>query len=196
MWIGANYSPRFNRASAILGMNPLNWPKHIDPSYWDSETHRNVVEGSNIAAGVTAAPFLAYAAAETAPMWVPWLSQKAMPFVAKHFIAPTAAGMAWDEAQRAVTGTTTTEQVSNYLQGKGWNPMAAEFVGSLTNPGYWINFGGTGRYTRPLFNKVGLGLSEPSAYSALTPELNAMLFPRKTFRERVANAVDKTRSGV
>lgn len=195
-WIGANYSPRFNRASARLGMNPLNWPKHIDPSYWDSETHRNVVEGSNIAAGVVTAPFAAIAAAETAPTWAPWLSQKAMPFVAKHFIAPTAAGMAWDEAQRAVTGTTTTEQVSNYLQGKGWNPTAAEFVGGLTNPGYWINFGGTGQYTRPLFNKVGLGLSRPSAYSALTPELNARLFPRKTFRERVTNAVNITRSGV
>ena len=90
-------------------MNPLNWPKHIDPSYWDSETHRNVVEGNNIAAGIVTAPFAAIAAAETAPTWAPWLSQKAMPFVAKHFIAPTAAGMAWDEAQRAVTGTTTTE---------------------------------------------------------------------------------------
>lgn len=195
-WIGANYSPRFNRASARLGMNPLNWPKHIDPSYWDSETHKNVVKGGNIAAGIVTAPFAAIAAAGTAPTWAPWLSQKAMPFVAKHFIAPTAAGMAWDEAQRAVTGTTTTEEVSDYLQSKGWNPTAAEFVGGLTNPGYWINFGGTGQYTRPLFNKVGLGLSEPSAYSALTPELNARLFPKKTFRERVANAVDKTRSGV
>ena len=195
-WIGANYSPRFNAASARLGMNPLNWPKHINPSYWDSETHKNVVEGSNIAAGIVTTPFAAIAAAETAPTWAPWLSQKAMPFIAKHFIAPTAAGMTWDEVQRAVTGTTTTKWVSNYLQGKGWNPIAAEFVGGLTNPGYWINFGGTGRYTRPLFNKFGLGLSEPFAYSALTPELTAMLFPRKTFRERVANAVDKTRSGV
>lgn len=187
-WIGANYSPRFSRASAKLGMNPLNWPKHIDPSYWDSETHKNVVEGGNIAAGIVTAPFAAIAAAETAPTWAPWLSQKAMPFVAKHFIAPTAAGMAWDEAQRAVTGTTTTEQVRDYLQSKGWNPTAAEFVGGLTNPGYWINFGGTGQYTRPLFNKVGLGLSQPSAYSALTPELNAKLFPRKSLRERVANS--------
>lgn len=187
-WIGANYSPRFNRASARLGMNPLNWPKHIDPSYWDSETHKNVVEGGNIAAGIVTAPFAAIAAAETAPTWAPWLSQKAMPFVAKHFIAPTAAGMAWDEAQRAVTGTTTTEQVSDYLQSKGWNPTAAEFVGGLTNPGYWINFGGTGQYTRPLFNKVGLDLSQPSAYSTLTPELNAKLFPRKSLRERVANS--------
>lgn len=128
--------------------------------------------------------------------YAPWLSQKAMPFVAKHFIAPTTAGMAWDEAQRAVTGTTTTEEVSNYLQGKGWNPMAAEFVGGFTNPGYWINFGGTGQYTRPLFNKVGLGLSRPSAYSALTSELNAKLFPRKTFGEGVTNAVNTIRSGV
>ena len=124
------------------------------------------------------------------------MSKKAMPFVAKHFLAPAAAGMAVDEAQRALTGTTLTEQVSNYLQEKGWNPVAAEFVGGLTNPGYWVNFGGTGQYTGPLFNKIGLGLSRPSAYSALTPELDATLFPRKTFRERVTNAVNTTRSGV
>lgn len=56
-WIGANHSPRFNRAYNRMGMNPLNWPKYIPKSYWDSETHRNVVEGGNIAAGMVAAPF-------------------------------------------------------------------------------------------------------------------------------------------
>lgn len=195
-WIGANYNPRVDRASNELGMNPLNWPKHIPKSYWDSETHKNVVEGGNIAAGIVATPFAAIAATETAPIWAPWLVQRAVPFVVQNFIAPAAAGRVWDEAQKAVTGTTTTEQVSNYLQSKGWNPIVAEFVGGLTNPGYLINFAGTGQYTRPLFNKIGLGLSESSAYSALTPELNAKLFPRKTFGERVANTVDKTRSGV
>ena len=68
-WAGANYSPRFDRASAKLGVNPLNWTKYIDPSYWDSETHRNVVKGGNIAAGIVTAPFAAVAAAETAPIW-------------------------------------------------------------------------------------------------------------------------------
>jgi hypothetical protein len=32
-------------------------------------------------------------------------------------------------------------------------------VGSSTNPGYWVNFGGAGQYTKPIFNKLGLGLS-------------------------------------
>lgn len=67
-YIGANYSPRFNAASAKLGMNPLNWPKHIPASYWDSETHKNIVEGNNIAAGIVSAPFAAYAATEAAPL--------------------------------------------------------------------------------------------------------------------------------
>ena len=194
MWIGANYSPRFDAASAKLGMNPLNWPKYISDSYWDSNIHKAIHEGNNLTAGVVATPFTAALAAETAPVWAPWLSQKALPFVVKHFLAPTAAGIAWDEAQRAITGTTTTEQISNYLQKKGWNPTVSEFVGGLFNPGYWINFGGTGQYTRPLFNKIGLGVSSSSV--ALTPELSAKLFPRKTFSERVTNAVNTTRSGI
>lgn len=67
-YIGANYSPRFNAASAKLGMNPLNWPRHIPASYWDSETHKNIVEGNNLAAGIVSAPFAAYAATEAAPL--------------------------------------------------------------------------------------------------------------------------------
>ena len=187
-WIGANYSPRFDRASAKLGVNPLNWTTYIDPSYWDSETHRNVVKGGNIAAGIVTAPFAAVAAAETAPTLAPWLSQKAMPFVAKHFIAPTVAGTIWDNIQRAITGTTTTEQISNYLQGKGWNPIVSEFVGGLTNPGYWINFGGTGRYTRPLFNKIGLGLPNSSTPIELSPTIQAninALMPKSKLRTKV-----------
>lgn len=56
-WIGANHSSRFNKAYNRMGMNPLNWPKHIPKSYWNSEVHRNVVEGGNIAAGMITAPF-------------------------------------------------------------------------------------------------------------------------------------------
>lgn len=51
MFAGANYSPRFNKAYNRMGMNPLSWTKYIPKSYWDSETHKNVVEGGNIAAG-------------------------------------------------------------------------------------------------------------------------------------------------
>lgn len=59
-WIGADYSPRFNAASAKLGMNPLNWPKHIPKSYWNSDTHKAVVSGSNDAAVIITTPFALY----------------------------------------------------------------------------------------------------------------------------------------
>lgn len=78
MFIGANYSPSFNRASARLGMNPLNWPKHIPSSYWDSGTHRAIHEGSNIAAGIASSPFVAYVAAEYA---LPWLAKNVAPYL-------------------------------------------------------------------------------------------------------------------
>lgn len=194
-WIGANYSPRFNRAYNNLGMNPLKWPERAglyaggsNADYWDSETHKNVVEGGNIAAGMVAAPFIAAVAAETAPTWAPWLSQRAIPFIAKHFVAPTAAGMAWDEAQRAITGTTTTEIVSNWLRSKGWNPFIADMVGGLTNPGYWINFSGTGRYTAPLFNKLGLGVERSLMPATAEAALQASM-PKSKFQTKVVEPV-------
>lgn len=102
----------------------------------------------------------------TAPAWLPvagkWISTTGGPAFAKYVAAPTAAGMSWDLAQEAVTGTTTTKQVSDWLQKRGMNQEGAELVGGLTNPGYWVNFGGVGKYTRPIFNKIGLGLPNSS----------------------------------
>lgn len=110
----------------------------------------------------------------TAPAWAPWVMNTGGPAFAKHVAAPTAAGMIWDEVQKGITGTTTTEQVSNWLQDKkGWNPELADVAGGFTNPGYWINFGGAGKYTRPLFNKIGLGLPNPSAPIELSPTIQA-----------------------
>lgn len=124
-----------------------------------------------------------YAGLLTAPAWAPaagnWLWNTGAPMFAKHIATPTAAGMIWDEGQRALTGTTTTEQISNYLQNeKGWNPIVADMTGGLSNPGYWINFGGTGRYTRPLFNKIGLGLPNPSTPIELSPTIQANINAR------------------
>lgn len=87
MYIGANYSPRFNAAYTKLGMNPLNWPKYIPKSYWDSDTHKAINEGSNIVAGVIAAPFLAYSAAQT----LPWLAKTAPYLSARGWLGATQA---------------------------------------------------------------------------------------------------------
>ena len=131
----------------------------------------------------------------TAPAWAPvagrWVMQTGGPAFAKHIAAPTAAGMIWDEGQKALTGTTTTETISNYLQKeKGWNPTVADMAGGLSNPGYWINFGGAGRYTRPLFNKVGLGLPNSSAPIELSPAIQAnvnSLIPKSKFQTKVVD---------
>ena len=134
-------------------------------------------------------------AALTAPMWAPaagtWLWNTGAPLAVKHIIAPTAAGMAWDEGQRALTGTTTTEQISNWLQKKlDWNPMAADIVGGFSNPGYWINFGGTGQYTGPLFNKIGLGLTSKAGALELSPAIQAninSLMPKSKLQTKVVD---------
>ena len=121
MYIGANYSPRFNAAYAKLGMNPLNWPKYIPKSYWDSDTHKAINEGSNIAAGVIAAPFLAYSAAQT----LPWLAKTAPYLSARGWLGATqAAGNtpAWLTPTSAATvdatlaGSTTGMSVNDMIQ--------------------------------------------------------------------------------
>lgn len=100
MYIGANYSPRFNRAYNSLGMNPLKWPERAgllaggrNAGYWDSPTHKAVKEGGDIAAAFTAAPFLAYGAAEYA---APWLAENVLPYMSAN---------GWLQATQA-TGTT------------------------------------------------------------------------------------------
>lgn len=148
---------------------------------WGKVLGTHLLAGAGIAGGLTA------------PAWAPaagsWLWNTGAPLFAKHIAAPTAAGMIWDEGQRALTGTTTTEQISNWLQKeKGWNPTMADMAGGLSNPGYWINFGGTGQYTRPLFNKIGLGVANPAAPIELSPtiqaNINAMM-PKSKLQTRV-----------
>lgn len=142
----------------------------------------------------------------TAPIWAPaaghWLLNTGLPFFARHIAAPTAAGMIVDEAQRAITGTTLTEQLSNYLQKeRGWNPALADFTSGFTNPGYWINFGG-GRYTAPLFNKIGLGFKEiplsESAQRAIKsimdnaePDTKVEKFLQDKITQPISNFIDR-----
>lgn len=62
-YIGKNYSKAFNDAYNKMGNNPFTWTKWIPSSYWDSETHKNIVDGNNAAAAMTITPFAMYAAA-------------------------------------------------------------------------------------------------------------------------------------
>lgn len=99
-WIGANYSPSFNKTYRSFGNNPLKWPEKAglyeggaNSKYWDSATHKAFKEGSNTAAAIAAAPFVAYGAAEYA---APWLAENVLPYM-------SASG--WLQATQA-TGTT------------------------------------------------------------------------------------------
>lgn len=154
---------------------------------WGKVLGTHLLAGAGIYAGLTA------------PAWAPvagkWIMNTGGPAFVKHVAAPMAAGMIWDEVQRAITGTTTTEQISNYLQtNKGWNPMLADMVGGFSNPGYWINFGGTGKYTKPLFNKIGLGLTSEAGALELSPtiqaNINAMM-PKSKFQTKVVEPTTK-----
>ena len=139
MFIGANYSPRFNAASARLGMNPLNWPKHIPKSYWDSDTHKAIHEGNNIAAGIASAPFVAYGAAEYA---LPWLAKNIAPYLsAKGWLAATqAAGNtpAWltptsaTAIDAALAGSTTGVSVNDMIQN---GPTVGNVLGTTLGVG-------------------------------------------------------------
>ena len=136
-WIGANYSSRFNRASARLGMNPLNWPKHIPKSYWDSDTHKAINEGNNIAAGVVTTPFLAYSATQT----LPWLAETAPYLSARGWLGATqAAGNtpAWltptsaTAIDAALAGSATGASINDMVQN---GPTAGNVLGTVLGVG-------------------------------------------------------------
>jgi hypothetical protein len=129
--------------------------------------------------GLAAAPGAITTAIETAPQWVP----KVMPFIAKYYAAPTAAGGLWDYGSKALTGTTTSEIAKNWMVNHGVNETVADIGSGAFNPGYWINFGGTGQYTKPFFNKIGLGLPEFGKVE-LSPAIQASinsLVPKSNF---------------
>lgn len=82
----------------------------------------------------------------TAPTW--------SPFVAKYIVMPELAAQSWNNLQQAITGNTTSNVISSYLKDKGVSEFISNFTGDAFNPATWINFAGTGKYTKPLFDKV------------------------------------------
>lgn len=177
-----------------LRLNGLNQMSNGKGSFYDTQTYQNFRSGQDIAAislgGTWLAPYIAAALPEMAlatPQYATtagrFIWNKALPFLAKYGAAPTAAGMAVDEAQRAVTGTTATETVSNFLRNRGWNSTLADLAGGSVNPGYWVNFGGVGRYTAPLFNKIGIGTAEKEILS--TPQVVLNNLPKSKFQTKV-----------
>ena len=184
-----------------IGMNPIFGNTRVQNSHNAWAKNPQFMQGwtnaQTLSSTTLLSPFAIPTAVEAAPAVSNWLMNTGMPWVAKYIAAPTAAGMTWDLTQKALTGTTTTEQISNYLQQKGWNPVISEMVGGISNPGYWINFGGVGKYTRPLFNKIGLGLSNPSAPIELSPTIQANInasMPKSKFQTKVVPYIDFNRT--
>lgn len=53
---------------------------------------------------------------------------------------PMLLGSLVDQTQKAVTGTSLSDQIGSWLTNDyGWNPYVAHFVGDLTNPGYTMS---------------------------------------------------------
>jgi hypothetical protein len=91
-----------------------------------------------------------------------------------------AAGEAWDYGSRALTGTTTSELAKNWMLSKGVNETVADIGSGAFNPGYWINFGGYGRYTKPLFSKLGMTASEDIASDYIKSQARSLV-PKSRF---------------
>lgn len=73
---------------------------------------------------------------------------------------PILLGSLVDQTQKAVTGTSLSDQIGNWLTNDyGWNPYVAHFIGDLTNPGYTMpNF--TGQFlTKEIINPIITGIS-------------------------------------
>lgn len=161
--------------------------KHVNEEY--SQQKWGNVFGSHAALGTAIA---------TAP-FVPW--GKALPWVAKNVVAPMVLGEGYKWLENKLTGQNLSTNISNYLQTeKGWNPFAAQFAGDLTNPGYWVNFAGQGKWTKPFFDKIGWNafgktLEQQAADRlAATPAVQSaiqQLMPKSKFQTSVVEPANK-----
>lgn len=79
-------------------------------------------------------------AIETAPTWA-----------TKHLVLPALLGETVDYGTEALTGKSWSQRVSEGLQSLGMRKGAADFVGGMTNPGYWFNPAG-GKVFKPLLD--------------------------------------------
>lgn len=114
--------------------------KEYSAKEWVKGAAANVGIGATMAATPYVAPYL-----KSAGQWA-----------VKNLVLPEIAAQTVDLTQRAVTGTTLSEQVHDYLRyNKGLGELPSSLVGGLVNPGYWVNPLMTGKYTGPLFQKLG-----------------------------------------
>ena len=68
MYQGRNRSERYDKASADMGNTWMFHPQdYIKPTYWNSQTHKAVKEGGDIAAVVASAPLTVYTGVQAAP---------------------------------------------------------------------------------------------------------------------------------
>lgn len=74
---------------------------------------------------------------------------------------PMLLGSLVDQIQKAVTGTSLSDQIGSWLTNDyGWNPYVAHFVGDLTNPGYTMpNFTGQ-LLTKGVINPIINGINK------------------------------------
>jgi hypothetical protein len=69
-----------------MGMNPVNWTDFIPKSYWDSDVHKNIKEGFDIASVVPGS--MIFSAAYTVPELAGALNLKFAYDGAKKLISP------------------------------------------------------------------------------------------------------------
>lgn len=118
--------------------------KRLNKEYSAREWAKGAAANMGIGAAMAVAPYAA-----------PYL-KSAGQWAVRNLVIPEIAAQTVDLAQRAVTGTTLSEQVHDYLRyNKGLGELPSSLVGGLVNPGYWVNPLMTGKYTGPLFQKLG-----------------------------------------
>lgn len=133
--------------------------KHINKEYSSEEWMKGAAKNLGIGAAIYASPAIGK-------------------FAVKNLLVPELAAQAFDAASRWLTGTTPTEELYKYLKYKqGWGELPSGVVSGFANPGYLINPYMTGKYTGPLFQKLGaVPTSSQAMYdSMISGSIPAML---------------------
>lgn len=147
LWLGTSLSEGVFNPLALGYYTDGQGNTYFAPESDNARKAKAIDEISTVASGLVSSSFIPGAAS----------------FMTKWFVLPSLLGEAWNQGNKALGFTPFNEQVTNYLNGKKWNPFAAQLVGDMFNPGYWVNpLGGSvlKPFVNGLFDSSGQALRE------------------------------------
>ena len=190
------YADRFYNMSdwdSLFGQTRVNLNKRAwqrNPQYM-----QNWTDAGNIAAAFTVTPFATAAGATIPSSVLPKIGN----FLVKDIIIPGLAGGAVEELATSAFGRSPFQEMSDWLQSRGWNPFLADLAGHSFNPGYMLSGNVPQQLTRNIvgqtFKDIARDLPVRSGVQSIINEQNIIKSPLNRYIPYVQNYINPLRKG-